>query len=213
MMQRDATPPGGESVGSACPVRGGGSPRLGAAGADPTGPPQGGLLRRDRGEPGTETIAAIVAVWNEVIPRNRVRYLTPYRCDLVRAVLRVYSPDEIVTAVRHYAGQEWQRRRNAWKRFNNWMDEAVVTEWLEAAEDARQHREAADDRRRTQGEAQAAQAAEAEALGREFDALPESRRREILGRVMAAWPKYLTSNARRVRRLAIELWSKERTSS
>jgi len=97
-------------------------------------------------------VLRIVEHWNERIPK-RVRRLTQLRFNTCRDALAIWTADEIVGAIDHYAGQKWQRQKNAWKRFENFIERDTVTPWVEDAFDAAERRQATADR-------QAARAAE-----------------------------------------------------
>ena len=84
-----------------------------------------------------QAVAAIVARWNERVPRNHVRVVHVYRHRLIRMALEVLTVEQVLQAIDYYAGQSWQRRRNAWKKFDAFMEPTVVCAWYEeAAEDA-----------------------------------------------------------------------------
>lgn len=87
-------------------------------------------------------VLEIVRFWNENIPRNRVRILTTARFLLVRAVLVGMKPQDVLDAIEFYSRQPWQRRKAAWKTFDNFfynkdgLDPPVLRWWEKAAWDA-----------------------------------------------------------------------------
>lgn len=84
-----------------------------------------------------QAVAAITARWNERLPRNHVRVVHVYRHRLIRLALETLTVEQILQAIDYYAGQSWQRRRNAWKKFDAFMEPTVVCAWYEeAVEDA-----------------------------------------------------------------------------
>jgi len=162
------------------------------------------------GEPVTPTaevpdaIARIVETWNRMIPR-RVRRLTQYRYQAMRLLLREFTVDEVCDAIDWYSQQPWQRQQRAWKQFDNWMDAQVVTQWLEDRDAQEERAEAAALRNRSSREH--AEEARRRLRQREhaFDDLSREQRDGYVARVLSAMPAYLTNNAERVRRMAIEL--------
>lgn len=153
----------------------------------------------------------IVTVWNEAVPRGRVRHWTRYRVQRVREVLQEYSVEQVCMAIRFYAAQPWQRQRGAWKAFDDWMTIEIVTHWLEAAEEHAERQDAARDRAASAEAARQADAASRREIEAAFDALPEDTRRSLCRRIQANLPPYLSNSPARLRQLALNLWLSERS--
>lgn len=193
----------------------------GAAMTDPDSPvriayrPPGRPLRaqdfRTPPEQIPTAVEAIVAAWNRCVPARRVRVINQPRYLDLCALLTTFTAEEICQAVEFYGGQEWQRRRGAWKTFDRWIDISNVTRWVEDLAAHRERQEAADDRRRRAADDKTAAAADDAAWHRRFDELPEADRRELLQRIIDTWPKGLTNNPRRVHNLAVSLFRRETT--
>lgn len=144
----------------------------------------GGATPADEVEP---AVIEIVRLWNELIPKNHVRILTAERFTLVRTALAKFSLAEILAAVDFYSRQTWQRRKDAWKRFDNFFDAAILLQWVEDAADAIEKAESrkppADPRvRKLQQQIfdKQANADKWDALQKQFDALAKDRQAELL---------------------------------
>jgi len=159
-----------------------------------------------------QAINRIVETWNASIPRNRVRIVNqPRYIDLLGA-LRVFSPDEICTAIQWYGRQRWQRQRNAWSTFDRFIAEDRLTQWVESSMDRAEKAVAVDDRRRA---AKAAGQAKARAVddatemrrrrGEAFDALPGPQKHKLLEDAKQILPRSLQRNAAQVRLRAIAI--------
>jgi hypothetical protein len=88
----------------------------------------------------------VQACWNDVMPRNRVRFLTGNRWAAICAALATFTAEEICLAIRCYAGQSWQRSHQAWKTFDSFLDVRNLTQWIEKAMDEADRREQAANR-------------------------------------------------------------------
>ncbi|HUX00063.1 MAG TPA: hypothetical protein VMY35_03705 [Phycisphaerae bacterium] len=154
-------------------------------------------LRRlpDPGAPGhtgplEEVVTAaqrIMARWNEKIPRNHVRVLDQGRFIAIGAALESWPPEQILAAIDYYGRQSWQRKKGAWKKFDNFIQPNVLRGWIEemldAAKKAAERQPPADPRiAKLAAELAAKQAIQDEwdALREPFDRLPMAEKKRLL---------------------------------
>jgi len=163
-----------------------------------------------------DAIERIIAAWNAAIPRNRVRIVNqPRYMDLLGA-LRVFTVDEICTAIEWYGKQTWQRQRNAWCTFDSFLAEDRLTQWVESA---MEHAEKAAQAQAQKASAIAAgldkaaavdEVAERRARQEEwFDALPAAEKYGLLQEAKRALPRGLQANAAQVRLRAIAMMAEQ----
>lgn len=129
----------------------------------------------------------IVEVWNRCIPINKVRVVTSLRFSDLRAALAVFPVAEIVTAIKFYGKQSWQRAKKAWMTFDHFIQVNRLTGWVEQSQEAAE----LTNRRPATGPAaglirtitKARQAGYGYKIrGDSFDRLTAARRKELLGR-------------------------------
>jgi hypothetical protein len=155
----------------------------------PSMAPAGGTTPAGEIEP---AVLAIVARWNERIPRGRCRILSGDRFRQIAECLGLLSLAEILRTIDFYAGQSWNKNKGAWKTFDHFFDLANVRTWWEKAEDSadlarkREQAQAPKDpktaglvRHLASGLKAPTPASEARDLRLRFDALPQSRRAQI----------------------------------
>jgi hypothetical protein len=152
----------------------------------------------------------IIEAWNRCIPKGRVRIVALYRRYALRALLHTFTADQVIEAIQFYGMQAYQRQKGAWKTFDNFMCDQVVTTWIEAAEEAAEAAEAAEDRKRRAAR-QKADAADAQAAE---DAAWKAMTKEAVGalveEVRRRMPAALLTNPTRVLAYARELWRTQR---
>ena len=78
-----------------------------------------------------EQVSQIVDAWNGSLPRNHVRFVNSDRRRELELLLREFDAETICEAIRFYGRQDWQKRKNAWQRFDNWISLRNVTLWIE----------------------------------------------------------------------------------
>ena len=101
-------------------------------------------MTRSATEPGSappatatlEEINEIVGAWNRMIPKGHVRLISRERLVLIRMALGDLAVADVVAAIENYSRQPWQKRNQAWKTFDAFMEPAVLVQWYEAAMDA-----------------------------------------------------------------------------
>ena len=159
-----------------------------------------------------EAMRQIVAAWNRCIPVNKVRVLSQYRYYSLREILHWHTADEVCRAIEFYGRQRWQREHRAWKRFDDWID--IVTQWIEAEAEDREKREQRQPPPKKVREALAgigdcppedSMAADLQA----FNALPPTRRYELLAKAKAATTPGLRDHKKVVLMHAITLMKQE----
>lgn len=134
---------------------------------------------------------AVMARWNEKIPRNKVRVLNRERFIAIGRALEIFSLEEILAAIDYYSAQSWQRKKNAWKKFDNFMEPRTLTAWveecLEAAEKAEAEKPVKDARVAALQEKIAQQQVEMDrrdALRSRFAALPDAEKKRLLAKAV-----------------------------
>lgn len=144
----------------------------------------GGVTPADKVE---EAVIEIVLRWNAMIPKNHVRILTTMRFALVRTALAKFRLAEILSAIDFYSRRTWQRRKGAWKRFDNFFDGPVLLQWIEDAAEAAEkveHRKPPVDPRVRKLQQQIfdkqADMSHWDTLQKQFDGLPAARRNKLL---------------------------------
>jgi hypothetical protein len=142
----------------------------------------------------TAAVMACVAAWNAAMPARRVRVVTQTRYLAAVRTLSVYTAGEVCSAIAWYAGRAWNRRNNAWRHFEDWVDVDNLTRAVERIEDER-----ADAARRAAGPAPAGDECEAEkrrlaagqqqaiaAVRARWEALSDAERADRMSRARAA---------------------------
>ena len=134
-----------------------------------------------------EAIDRVVERWNASIPANRVRRINQPRYIDLRAALAEFTAAEICNAIEHYGASKWNRKNNAWMRFDNFIGLKRLTQWIEDAQNAADKAEAArlpaDPRvaeLQAQVAAKTAALSQAAADRKQFGGLAEDRRQELL---------------------------------
>lgn len=138
-----------------------------------------------------EKADAVMARWNEKIPRNRVRVLNRERFIAIGRALEIFSLQEILAAIDYYSAQSWQRKNNAWKKFDAFIEVPTLTGWVEACMEAAEKAEAAkpakDARVRALQEKILHQQAEMDrrdGLRSRFAKLPEAEQKRLLAKAL-----------------------------
>lgn len=138
-----------------------------------------------------EKADAIMARWNERIPRNKVRVLNRERFIAIGRALEIFSLQEILAAIDHYSAQSWQRKKNAWKKFDAFIEVPTLTAWVEECMEAAEKAEAAkpvkDARVRALQEKIGQRRAEMDrhdALRSRFAALPDAEKKRLLAKAL-----------------------------
>jgi len=165
-----------------------------------------------------DVIARIVAAWNAAIPRHHVRIVNQPRYYDLLGALRIFTADEICSAIQWYGKQLWQRTRGAWCTFDAFLAEDRLTQWVESSMEHAEKAALADDRRRAaQAAGQAKVAAVDEVAERRarqvaaLDALPPPQRYKLLEEAKRGLPRSLQNNPAQVRLRAIALMNERKS--
>lgn len=141
---------------------------------------------------------AVTARWNEKIPCNRVRVMTVDRLVAIRLALQTFSVERIIQAIDYYGRQSWQRKKNAWKKFDAFMEIPALTRWIEEAMEAQEKAAEKKPPRDPRVARLARQIVHRQAdmnrwddLRRQFKALPPERQQALLRQAAAELRKVL----------------------
>jgi len=165
-----------------------------------------------------DIIARIVAAWNAAIPRNRVRIVNQPRYYDLLGALRIFTADEICSAIDWYGKQLWQRTRGAWLTFDSFLAEDRLTQWVESSMEHAEKAALVNERRQS---AQASGQAKIQAVDEiaerrarqvaALDALPPPQRYKLLEEAKRGLPRSLQNNPAQVRLRAIALMNERKS--
>ena len=165
-----------------------------------------------------DVIARIVAAWNAAIPRNRVRIVNQPRYYDLLGALRIFTADEICSAIDWYGKQLWQRTRGAWLTFDSFLAEDRLTQWVESSMEHAEKAALVNERRQS---AQASGQAKIQAVDEiaerrarqvaALDALPPPQRYKLLEEAKRGLPRSLQNNPAQVRLRAIALMNERKS--